>query len=615
MGPLYPGALFFQRLQFRPSALDFIPQRLDRPFLLKQSLTPSPRNHSTRIDHLPFQGHHEAGDRAMLPEMERGIEVTDYERPAEQVIGHPLVAGSRGDQVGGRSEDPLALALREGHSFPAAGEPGDQDPPAGRALLELGDRQSDRLRALDNNAPEPVFKYGLDRSLELSRYVDEIRHHAVGAVDALIGQGRATPGGFLSGPKPLVKRAKRGEFPLFPDPGLSKPGELDVELAQMLLGPLHVSGEFFPLLFCGLKCLLFSFSQPFRLQEPCANLFAGLVNLRGLFYSLLASSLQRLLPQLQVIERVLLFGQARSDLKEFVTSSFDLLGPSSNLLVEPVRALRDLSQDPQVSFEGLLQLGLLFLDPVLLGFEFFPHFGELLEFRRNPADFLLPGGGLRAQKLDTRLQPLNLAVFLKKPLAEGIDLSGLPGEVEFDLFILPLDQSKGAAHRLKGVLLFLLKPREPRFLRLECLPIGGGNFQIEVLYLLRQLAVAFRLSGLPVEGVHLPPDLPDNVPHARQILLGGLQFSQSLGLSKPVLRDSSGLLNQFAPLHRRGIEDRIDLSLLDHRMGVVADPGIDEKLPDVFEATRGLIDQIFTLSRAEEPSGHREFPICRKRSL
>jgi hypothetical protein len=63
-----------------------------------------------------------------------------------------------------------------------------------------------------------------------------------------------------------------------------------------------------------------------------------------------------------------------------------------------------------------------------------------------------------------------------------------------------------------------------------------------------------------------------------------LEFARCFDLASAELGDAGGLLEDRASLERVGHEHRIDLALLDDRVGVVADTGVKEEFADVAEA-------------------------------
>jgi hypothetical protein len=65
------------------------------------------------------------------------------------------------------------------------------------------------------------------------------------------------------------------------------------------------------------------------------------------------------------------------------------------------------------------------------------------------------------------------------------------------------------------------------------------------------------------------------------LVLGPLQLPDRLDAALLVLRDARGFFEDDAPLLRVGQQHRVDLALLDDRVGVGADARVHEELADV----------------------------------
>src|SRR4029450_8155116 len=92
-------------------------------------------------------------------------------------------------------------------------------------------------------------------------------------------------------------------------------------------------------------------------------------------------------------------------------------------------------------------------------------------------------------------------------------------------------------------------------------PLAGGRGGAA-----RAGAAAPCLVRLPLQALELLLDLVDDVVHAQQVLLRGLELELRLAAAGPVLRDPGGLLDDRAPLRRLRREDLADLALLDDRV-------------------------------------------------
>src|SRR5207249_4802584 len=63
-------------------------------------------------------------------------------------------------------------------------------------------------------------------------------------------------------------------------------------------------------------------------------------------------------------------------------------------------------------------------------------------------------------------------------------------------------------------------------------------------------------------------------------------------------------LDQEAPLARLRAQDRIDLPLLDHRVGGRTDARLMEKILDVAQADLAAVQEVLAVARAEKTPGH-----------
>jgi hypothetical protein len=124
---------------------------------------------------------------------------------------------------------------------------------------------------------------------------------------------------------------------------------------------------------------------------------------------------------------------------------------------------------------------------------------------------------------------------------------------------------------------------------------------LDPLHLLLDRAPAPRLRRLALQALELLLHLVDDVVHAEEILLGGLELELCLPPPGLVLRDARRLLDDRAPVGRLRREDLADLALLDDRVGLRAEPGVHEQLVDVAQATHLAVHQVLGLAVAVEP--------------
>ncbi len=116
-----------------------------------------------------------------------------------------------------------------------------------------------------------------------------------------------------------------------------------------------------------------------------------------------------------------------------------------------------------------------------------------------------------------------------------------------------------------------------------------------------QLFVPARLRRLALQRIHLPPDLFQNVEHARQILFRAFQ----LGFRQPFLgfefADPRGFFDDRAAVLRLVAEDLPDASLLDDGVAFRAQARADEEILDVAQTRGPAVDQVFAFARPEQP--------------
>ncbi len=114
----------------------------------------------------------------------------------------------------------------------------------------------------------------------------------------------------------------------------------------------------------------------------------------------------------------------------------------------------------------------------------------------------------------------------------------------------------------------------------------------------------FGCPRLPFQGRQLASDLINNVADAYQVLTGGLQLPQRLGLLFLVADDPGCLFDQLAPLDRRRLQHTINPALLDGRMPFAASARVEQQAADVFQAAGRLIDEVLAHAVAEQPARH-----------
>ena len=101
-----------------------------------------------------------------------------------------------------------------------------------------------------------------------------------------------------------------------------------------------------------------------------------------------------------------------------------------------------------------------------------------------------------------------------------------------------------------------------------------------------ELAVAAGRLGLALERAQLAAHLAQQVLHAQQVGLGGVEPALGLLLALAVLQDAGGLLDDRPAVLGAGVEHGVDLALADDHVLLAADAGVGEQLLDVEQPAR-----------------------------
>src|SRR5713226_3677971 len=130
---------------------------------------------------------------------------------------------------------------------------------------------------------------------------------------------------------------------------------------------------------------------------------------------------------------------------------------------------------------------------------------------------------------------------------------------------------------------------------------GPGNFFLFELGLER--FISFCLLCLELEAPDLTLNFPDNVADSEQVFSRALQFPLRDQLAAFILACAGGFLDKGTALFRLGVDHLIHTALLHDGIGFVSHPCPQKEFDDVLETTRHLIDEIFRLAGAKEPTG------------
>ena len=111
------------------------------------------------------------------------------------------------------------------------------------------------------------------------------------------------------------------------------------------------------------------------------------------------------------------------------------------------------------------------------------------------------------------------------------------------------------------------------------------------------------LVGLPAHDAQAPLGVGKLLARGDEVLLGALELARRLDLPHAEAGHACGLLEDRAPLDRIREQHRVDLALLDDRVGVVADARVEEKVADVLETDLAGVDEVVALAVGSEAAG------------
>ena len=128
--------------------------------------------------------------------------------------------------------------------------------------------------------------------------------------------------------------------------------------------------------------------------------------------------------------------------------------------------------------------------------------------------------------------------------------------------------------------------------------LAEGVREPQFLQALRVLEVIACLARLVLDAAQAALDLAKDVAEAQEVLLGALELAFGLAALGLVLGDAGGLFEDHAPFLRVGLQEDVDLALLDKAVGIEADAGIHEELADVAQAAGLAVEEILRLAAA-----------------
>jgi hypothetical protein len=130
--------------------------------------------------------------------------------------------------------------------------------------------------------------------------------------------------------------------------------------------------------------------------------------------------------------------------------------------------------------------------------------------------------------------------------------------------------------------------------------LATGQEHLQRLQLGHQVAVAASGIGLTLERAQLATHLAQQVLHAQQAGLGGVEAALGLLLAAAVLQHAGGFFDDAAAVLGPGVEHRVDLALADDDVLLAADAGVAEQLLHVEQAAVDAVDRVLALAGAEQ---------------
>ncbi len=127
-----------------------------------------------------------------------------------------------------------------------------------------------------------------------------------------------------------------------------------------------------------------------------------------------------------------------------------------------------------------------------------------------------------------------------------------------------------------------------------------GDVDAQRRQLADQLAVPAGGLRLALERTQLAAHLAQEVLHAQQVGLGGVEAALGLLLALAVLEDAGGLLDDGPAVLRPGVEDGVDLALADDDVLLASDAGIGQELLHVEQPAGHVVDGVLAVARAEQ---------------
>jgi hypothetical protein len=176
-----------------------------------------------------------------------------------------------------------------------------------------------------------------------------------------------------------------------------------------------------------------------------------------------------------------------------------------------------------------------------------------------------------------------------------------------------LDRRPARPHLLEALLdrvARLADLGELRLRRRQLLLLGakvvGDDPRPQFIGLALKLGGALGRFGLALQGAQPGAGLALHVHRPLQVVAGPIELQLGAVAALAVLAEPGGLLDQQAAVARLRADDRLDLPLADHRMGLAAHVGVGKSLDDVGEAAARAVQPVFAVAVALDPPGDRD---------
>ena len=112
--------------------------------------------------------------------------------------------------------------------------------------------------------------------------------------------------------------------------------------------------------------------------------------------------------------------------------------------------------------------------------------------------------------------------------------------------------------------------------------------------------------GLALQRSQLAADLAQEILHAQQAGLGGIEAALGLLLAAAVLQHAGGLFDDRPAVLRTSIEHGVDLALRHDDVLLAADTGVAQQLLHVEQAAVDAVDRVLALAGAEQRAADRD---------